>query len=103
MGTELFTQDQEIPAEMANMKMTMYVTDEIKMDKFALQQLPGLQLDGTPLEMVMDMGMMKMTYTATEISKDIDMAVFDKPEGDYKEMSLEELQQLGMNPRSFGF
>ena len=103
MDTELFTQDQEIPAEMANMKMTMYVTDEIKMDQFALQQLPGLQLDGTPLEMVMDMGMMKMTYTATEISKDIDMAVFDKPEGDYKEMSLEELQQLGMNPGSFGF
>lgn len=93
----------EVTSEMPNMSVTMYLTDDIKMDNFNMQQLPGLELEGTPLSMTMDMGMMKMTFEATEVKTDVDPAVFEIPAGDYKEMSLEDLQQLGMNPGSFGF
>jgi len=89
--------------EMSDITTTMYITEEIKMDNIGMQQLPGLQLDGTPLSMTMDAGVMKMTFEATEVKTDVDPAVFEVPEGDYKEMSLEELQQLGMNPGSIGF
>ena len=93
----------EVPSEMANMSVTMYLTEDIKMDNFSLQQLPGLELSGTPLSMTMDLGLAKMTFEASEVNTDVDPSVFEIPEGDYKEMSLEDLQQLGMNPGSFGF
>ena len=73
------------------------------MDNFSMQQLPGLELSGTPLSMTMDMGLVKMTFEASEVNTDVDPSVFEIPKGDYKEMSLEELQQLGMSPGSFGF
>ena len=61
------------------------------------------RLDGTPLSMTTDVGVMKMTFEATEVKTKVDPSVFEVPEGDYKEMSMEELQQLGMSPGSFGF
>ena len=103
MDLSKFDTTGDIPAGMSNMDMTMYVTDDIKMDNFNLQQLPGVKLDGTPLSMTIDMGMMKMTYEATDIQTSVDPSVFEAPEGDYKEMSMEELQQMGVNPGSFGF
>ncbi len=103
MDLSQFGEADEIPGEMSDITTTMYITEEIKMDNIGMQQLPGLQLDGTPLSMTMDAGVMKMTFEATEVKTDVDPAVFEVPEGDYKEMSLEELQQLGMNPGSFGF
>ncbi len=93
----------EMPPEMANISVTLYLTEDIKMDNFSMQQLPGLELSGTPLSMTMDMGLVKMTFEASEVNTDVDPSVFEIPKGDYKEMSLEELQQLGMSPGSFGF
>jgi hypothetical protein len=76
--------------------LVMYVTDKIKVPQLSVQDLDYIKLDGTPLELIMDMGMMAMTYTAVLFTEDFSMDVFNKPEGDYKEMSMEDLQNMGM-------
>lgn len=96
-------QADDLPEGMSNMDMILYISKDIKIDNFSMQQLPGIQLEGAPLSMEMDMGMMKMTYEATEINKSVDPNIFAKPEGDYREMSIEDMKKMGMNPGGFGF
>jgi len=76
--------------------LEMYVTDKIKVPQISVQDLEYLNLEGTPLELIMDMGMMSLTYTAISFSEDFNMDIFKKPEGDYKVMSMEDLQKMGM-------
>ncbi len=103
MDLSKMAQGQEIPEQMKNMNMTMYITEAIKMKQFNMQNMPGLVLEGTPLTMTMDMGMMKMTYEASSFDENVDPSMFEKPEGDYKEMSMEDLQKMGMGSGGFGF
>lgn len=86
--------EQDYPAELKNMEIEMYITDDIKMDSYSFQQIPGLKLDGTPLQMNMDVGPMKMTFEATQINTTVDDSHFAEPSGDYKEMTLEEFQNM---------
>jgi len=83
-------------AEGIDLNLEMYVTDKIKVPQISVQDLDYLSIEGTPLELVLDMGMMSLTYTATSFSEDFDTDVFNKPEGTYKDMSLEDLQKMGM-------
>jgi len=100
-ANEVIEQSKEM---FSNMEMTTYLTEEIELPAIHLQQFQGLQLKGAPMYIYMDMGMMKMTMEVTSISKVVDESVFVKPpEGEYKEMSLEELQQMGMGSGGFGF
>lgn len=92
--------DNELPAGIEDMKMISYITEDIKMNHFNFQQFKGLQFPGTPLMMEMDMGMMTMTYVATDFSKDVDPSLFEYPEGDYQEMDPSMLQNMG---GGFGF
>ncbi len=105
--SKIMGEQEDLPAEakamMENMKMVMYVTDEIKMDQFHIQQLPDLTMEGTPLLWIMDMGQMKMTFEAVDFDQHPDASVFEAPSGDYKEMSVEEMKQMGMKPGGFGF
>ncbi len=89
-----FMKGEDIPAEITNMEMEMYITDDIKMESYSLQQIPGLKLDGTPLQMNMDVGPMKMTFEATHINTTVDDIHFAEPSGDYQEMTLEEFQNM---------
>lgn len=84
----------DIPDEIKNMEMDMYVTNEIDMEQISLQNIPGLQLEGAPLQMDLNMGMMTMTYEATNIDTDPDDSLFEVPEGEYKEMTLEAFQNM---------
>lgn len=76
--------------------LEMYMTDKIKVPQISVQDLEYLSLEGTPLELNMDMGMMSLTYTAVMFSEEFNKDVFQKPEGDYKVMSMEDLQKMGM-------
>ena len=73
------------------------------MTQFSLQNIPGLKLKGTPLSFTVKAGMMKMTYEALSFDANPDPSVFEKPEGEYKEMSMEDLQKMGMGAGGFGF
>lgn len=87
----------DMPAGMKDMSMSAYVTEDIKMSNFSMKEFQGLQFKGTPLMMIMDVGMMKMTYEATSFSKDVDPSIFEHPEGDYKEMDPAMLEGFGIN------
>ena len=80
-----------------SMKMEAYITENIVLKHQGLQQLKGVKLNGTPLQIKMDMGVMTMTYEATSINKDFDKSIFNKPQSGYKEISLDELAQLSVN------
>ncbi|MFT6811257.1 MAG: hypothetical protein ACJA01_004505 [Saprospiraceae bacterium] len=95
--------EAEMPDGMQNMSLIAYVTEDIKINQFSLEQFKGLHLDGTPLLMIMNMGMMRMTYTAISFDKDIDPKVFEYPTGEYKEMPIDDMQKMGMGGSGFGF
>ena len=103
LSEKLTKQDTPMPEEMKNVEMTFYVTEELQMDGYSYQQLPGFEMKGVPLEMAFDMGPMKMVMKATSFTKNIDASVFNPPAGDYIEMTAEELKKMGMNPNGFGF
>jgi hypothetical protein len=96
LGKDCYKGTLNIEVEGNAFKIAFYLTDEIKVPQAFIQNMGGIELAGTPLELVMDLGMMKMTYTATEILEKVEKDFFAKPEGDYKEMTAEELQQMGM-------
>ena len=89
---------------LGDMTMTAYLTKEIEMPMMQLQQFKGLQMEGTPLFMKLDMGLMSFTYEASSVSQEVDEEIFTKPPpGDYKKMSMEDLQKMGMGSGDFGF
>lgn len=82
---------------MDDMEMKLYISDEIKMKTFNVQQIRNLKIEGTPLMMVIDAGIMRMTYEAKEVNKEFEKSIFDLPTGAYKTMTLKELESLGMS------
>ncbi len=79
-------------------EMTLYVTDKINIaSKNAMtQNLDGDQLGGFPLEFTISQQGMGMTYSAKEVSGKVDKSVFEYDDEGYKEMTEEELEQMGM-------
>lgn len=76
------------------MKVELFLTDDISLSQSALQQLKGLELSGTPLEIKMDMGIMSMTYQATTIDDVLPANAFDKPVGNYPEATIDYLASV---------
>jgi len=86
------------------MTFTMYVSPDIKASNKLIQGLQGFDIEGFPLEFVMDMGQMSMTYTTTELKTEIDKSVFDVNTDGYKKMTFEEFQeQMGAMGGGLGF
>ena len=78
------------------MQMVFWLTKEIDLPKAFVQNLNNIQFDGAPLAMEMNMGPMTLIYEAVEISKTLGPGFYKKPSGEYKEMSMEDLQKMGM-------
>ena len=77
-------------------ELTTYITDELKMDADIIRNVQGTdKLKGLPLEYTISLPQMSLTYTAKEVSKDVDPSEFDFDKTGYEEMSQEELQQMG--------
>jgi hypothetical protein len=96
LGRDCYKATFESETNGQKLSIVLYVTEEIKVPNSFVQNLNQMQLAGTPLQWIVDAGMMKMTFEATEISKELAGDFFSKPAGDYKEMSMEQLQQMGM-------
>ena len=90
-SSEDILEDQTIDIE-----LVWYITEEIKMNHFGIYRMPGLIVNGTPLRMDINLGNLTLTYEATSISKKVDRSKFEKPTGDYKEISSEELENMGL-------
>ncbi len=93
------SEDGEFP-----MTLTMYISPEVHASNKMIQGLEGFEIEGFPMELVMDMGKMSMTYTTTEINKEFDNSVFELETSGYKKMTLEEFQeQMGAMGGGMGF
>ncbi len=90
----LGTYQAEVDDQVINVEL--YITDAIKVPQMFVQNTKHLQVDGTPLEMTVDMGMARMTYQATSFNQQLDLSFFSPPTGNYTEMTLEQLQQMGL-------
>ena len=96
LGLDCYKASFVTEANGQKLSMEMYVTEDIKVPNSFVQNLNQVELKGTPLMWIMDAGMMKMTFQATEVSKDLASDFFEKPEGDYQQLSMEQLKQMGM-------
>lgn len=86
------------------MKFSMYISKDIKASNKMIQGLQGIDLDGFPLEYIMDMPEMSMTYTASEVNNAVDPKVFNVETSGFTKMTFEEFtQQMGAFGGGMGF
>ena len=80
-----------------NASISLWVTEEIKTNGVVSQGMDNSEIGGFPLEYTISIpGQFSMTTAATEFKKDFDKSVFDFDKTGYKEMSLDDLQNMGM-------
>ena len=96
LGKECYKATLESEANGQKLHLELYITEDIEVPNSFVQNLNQMKIAGTPLEWIMDAGVMTMTFQATEISGTLAKDFFTRPEGEYKEMSMEQLQQMGM-------
>jgi hypothetical protein len=83
-------------AEGQTIRLTTYVTEELTFDGSIIRNMPGTdKLKGMPLEYTVSQPQMSMTFTATKISPEVDASAFEFDKSGYKEMTQEQLQQMG--------
>jgi len=86
------------------MKFSMYVSRDIKASNKMIQGLQGIEIDGFPLEYVMEMPEMQMTYSAIDLQSKLDAKVFEINTSGFQKMSFEEFtQQMGAFGGGMGF
>jgi hypothetical protein len=86
------------------MNFHMWVATDIKASNKLIQGLQGFEIKGFPLEFVMDMEQMSMTYSTVELDKKVDKEVFNVNTSGYQEMTFEEFQQqMGAFGGGMGF
>jgi len=79
-----------------SMKLTTYITEDLKFDGDIIRNMPGTnKLKGMPLEYTVNQPQMSMTFTATKVSKEVDASAFEFDKSGYKEMTQEQLEQMG--------
>ncbi len=102
LGKECYKATYEAETDGQKFSMILFITDDIKVPTSFVQNLNQMEISGTPLEWIMDAGMMQMTFSATEISDKVSADFHNNPVGEYKEMTMEQLRQMGMGGQ-FGF
>ena len=86
------------------MKFQMWVATDIKASNKMIQGMQAFELKGFPLEYVLEMEQMSMTYSAVEMSDEVDASVFELNTSGYKKMTFEEFQQqMGQFGGGMGF
>ena len=79
-----------------SMKLTTYITEDLKFAGDIIRNMPGTnKLQGMPLEYTVNQPQMSMTFTATNVSKEVDASAFEFDKSGYKEMTQEQLEQMG--------
>jgi hypothetical protein len=86
------------------MKFTMYISKDIQASHKMIQGMDKLELEGFPLEYIMESDQMSMTYEATEVSKEVDNSIFDINTSGYTKMTWKEfMDQMGSMGGGMGF
>lgn len=83
-------------AEGKSMRLTAYITEDLTFNGEVLRNTPGAdQLKGLPLEYSISQPKVSMTFTATKVSPEVDAAAFEFDKSGYREMTKEQLEQMG--------
>lgn len=85
------------------MKISGYVTEEIKANANAIQGMQGVELPGFPLIIMIESPDMSMTIETTSIKDEVDASVFKKDTAGYKKMTMEEFQKTMGGMGGMGF
>lgn len=82
----------------------MYITEDILASNEMIQGMEAMNLDGFPLEYLMEMPQMSFTYTAVEVTDKVDKSIFEVDKTGYKEMTYDEfMKQMGGMAGGLGF
>jgi len=80
-------------AETPDMKISAYITEDIKAPANGIQGLQAVELPGFPLMVMMDSPQMSMTLETTKLSPDMDESALTVDTAGYKKMTMEEFQK----------
>ncbi len=81
--------------DMEEMKFSLYVARDLKMNSRMIQGMQNFKIDGFPLEFTMETPQMKMTSTTIEIKDTVDDTLFKLDKSGYTKKTFEELMQMG--------
>lgn len=73
-------------------EIILYVAKDLKASNKMIQGLDKIELDGFPLEYVMDSQGMQLTVTTVELKDEVDTSVFEFNSRGYQKMTWEEFQ-----------
>ncbi len=93
---DLTSTETDLTDPTTDIELIWYITEGIEMNDFGVYRMPGLKVNGTPLRMDINIGMLTLTYEATSVSEIVDDSKFEEPKGDYKEISSEKLEKMGL-------
>jgi hypothetical protein len=88
--------------EMEGMKVTGYVTSDVKTNANLIQGFQSLKFEGYPMEFTVGSPQFSMTMTAKEIKETVDQNKFNLDTKGYKKMTMEEFQNA-MGGMGMGF
>lgn len=88
--------------DQGDMKIKMFVTEDIKMPASMVQNVKSGVVPGVPLEIETDMGVMSLKMVAKDFKKEVDKSKFTMPEG-YKKMTMKEFQEQMGGMGGMGF
>lgn len=80
-------------ADTPNMKISAYVTEDIKAPANGIQGLQAVDLPGFPLMVIMDSPEMSMTLETKKLTEEMDEAALSPDASMYKKMTMEEFQK----------
>ncbi|MDC1284306.1 hypothetical protein N8Z19_02720, partial [Saprospiraceae bacterium] len=80
-------------ADTPEMKISAYVTEDVKAPANGIQGLQSVDLPGFPLMVIMESPQMSMTMETKELSDKMDESSLTVDTGGYKKMTMEEFQK----------
>lgn len=91
-------------ADTPDMKISAYVTEEVKAPANGIQGLQGVDLPGFPLMVMMESPQMSMTLETKKLSGEMDEAALNPDASGYKKMTMDEFQKsMGNMGGGMGF
>lgn len=102
MGYDCYAMTVTMP-DNAEMKLTGFVTEDIKTDANIIQGMQAIKFAGFPIEYTLETPMVKMTMTAIDIKDNVDASKLTAQTSGYTKMTMEEFKQKMGGMGGFGF
>lgn len=102
MGYNCYAMTVTMP-DNPDLKLTGYVTEDIKTDANIIQGMQAIKFAGFPIEYTLETPNVKMTMTAVEVKETVDATQLKAQTSGYTKMTMEEFKQKMGGMGGFGF